>query len=61
MDMQTSEKLDDKTLAILMMIGELLDKKHDPKHVSTMYERALEKVKDYRQSERPQNTPHHMR
>jgi hypothetical protein len=60
-DMQIPEKMDDKTLAILMMISEFLDKKHDPRHVTTMYERALEKVKDYRQSEGLQNTPPYTR
>jgi len=46
--MANTDQLDDKTLAILMVIGEIMEKKHDAKHILTMYERALEKVKDYR-------------
>jgi hypothetical protein len=45
--MSDSEKLDNKTLAILMVIAELLGKKSDTKHILTLYERKLEQAKDY--------------
>jgi hypothetical protein len=37
-------QLDDKTLAVLMVIAELVKEKHDPKHINTLYERALTQI-----------------
>jgi hypothetical protein len=45
--MPDSEKLDNKTLAILMVIAELLDKKSDTKHILGLYDKKLEQARDY--------------
>jgi len=38
------DQLDDKTLAILMVIAGLVKEKNDPRHINTLYERALEQI-----------------
>jgi len=45
-----AENLDNKTLAILMVIADLMKEKHDPKHIIGMYERAVKQISEYQRS-----------
>ena len=45
-----TEKLDNKTLALLMVIADLLEKKSDARHILTLYARKLEGAKEYQSS-----------
>jgi hypothetical protein len=53
MILRMEAKIEDKTLTMLTTLCDLLDLKHNPKHIAEMWERAARQVDQYRQTQKP--------